>query len=185
MNISSGNDPRTTCQHEMKRRPYARDKIKSSKMPCAGNRDMTPGCDVGQEKPLVVRRISLWSTCSRMRQKRKRLTLSNALAQHLAVWPARAEACWARSNDNLVFSSTQAWSQTTHACGCRVLLGHGSHPAQEKKHLRQADTPLLPSDPTTLGWASTDATTFAFIGIKDDPEQTSPHPLHPINDEKE
>ena len=118
-------------------------------------------------------------------KKRKRLTLSNALAQHFAVWPVRPEACWARSNDNLVFSSTQAWSQTTHACGCRVLLGHGSHPAQEKKHLRQAVTPLLPSDPTTLGWASTDATSFTFIGIKDDPEQTSPHPLHPIDDEKE
>ena len=91
-------------------------------------------------------------------KKRKRLTHSNAIALHFCCLASAPGSMRARCNDNRDFSSTQAWSQTTHACGCRVLLGHGSLPAQEKKHLRQAVTPLLPSDRTSLGWASKDAT---------------------------
>ena len=85
----------------------------------------------------------------------------------------------------LCFHQLNAWSQTKHACGCRVLLGHGSHPAQERKYLWQAVTPLLPTDATMLGWANADASSCTFTGIKDDPEQTLSHPLHPAVDEKD
>ena len=71
----------------------------------------------------------------------------------------------------LCFHRLNAWSQTTHACGCRVLLGHGSHPAQEKKHLRQAVTPLLPSDRTSLGWARKDASSSHSLASRTTPNR--------------